>query len=138
MNDHPDSPNTYLLLAKAYGMQGRYEDVFAALEEGDPERIRPGHLATRGYMFARMGRYEDARRMVETLDSQPTERAVNGFHKSAVHIALGEHERALDLLERAAEERVWLVRLLAVEPIFDPLRSSPRFLELLRRLDLSG
>ena len=40
------------------------------------------------------------------------------------------------MLERTADERSWLVRLLKVEPNFEPLRGDPRFQELLQRVGL--
>ena len=46
-------------------------------------------------------------------------------------MALGELPAALDALERAhGERRGWILPFLAVHPLFDPLRSDPRFLAL--------
>jgi hypothetical protein len=44
----------------------------------------------------------------------------------------------MDLLEQAAHERIGLIRLLNVEPIFDPLRPQPRFQALLQTVGLRG
>lgn len=53
------------------------------------------------------------------------------------HLALGDKEAALTLLERAYAERSgWLVPFLGVYPAVDPLRGEPRFEELVRRLAL--
>ncbi|MGH7564784.1 MAG: hypothetical protein ACREK5_10235 [Gemmatimonadota bacterium] len=38
-----------------------------------------------------------------------------------------------ELLEEAIEDRDWRVRLLKAEPLFDALRSEPRFGRLLAR-----
>lgn len=51
---------------------------------------------------------------------------------------LGKYDRELDLLAKAVEERAWQVRILKVEPVFDPLRSEPRFQALLEKLNLAG
>jgi hypothetical protein len=53
-----------------------------------------------------------------------------------VFVALGDHEHALTWLERAVEERAPYVAEMAIEPAFDPLRSDPRFVRLLKRLRL--
>jgi hypothetical protein len=61
-------------------------------------------------------------------------RALN--HLAAFYAELGDKERAFALLERAYQERdPWLPMDLAA-PRFDPLRSDPRFQDLLRRIGL--
>jgi hypothetical protein len=57
-----------------------------------------------------------------------------------IHLSLDEKKEALDYLEKCCDERptflltVWL----KPDPIWDPLRSEPRFQELIRRLNLPG
>jgi hypothetical protein len=55
-----------------------------------------------------------------------------------VHIGLGDADRALRWLERAYEERAPQLIWLKVDPIFDPLRSAPRFTRLLRKVGLEA
>jgi hypothetical protein len=43
---------------------------------------------------------------------------------------MGDKTRAIQLLEKAAEEKVGWVILLGVEPGFDGLRGEPRFEQL--------
>ncbi|NOT32947.1 MAG: hypothetical protein HOP12_02120 [Candidatus Eisenbacteria bacterium] len=50
------------------------------------------------------------------------------------HAHLNEPDRALDLLERAYEERVRWMPLLGREPAFDVLRNAPRFRALLAKI----
>ena len=52
-----------------------------------------------------------------------------------IDMALGETDRALDELETSFETRTgWILPLLAVDPLFDPLRADPRFRDLLARI----
>jgi hypothetical protein len=51
-------------------------------------------------------------------------------------LVLGEREAALRLLERAQAERDPQLVLTAVEPTLDPLRSDPRFIEIVKSLRL--
>jgi len=53
-----------------------------------------------------------------------------------VYIGLGDKDRAFAWLEKAYQERSNLMAFLKVEPIADPLRSDPRFDDLLRRMGL--
>jgi hypothetical protein len=49
---------------------------------------------------------------------------------------MGDRERALDGLEKAyAANSQWMV-FLKMDRIFDPLRSEPRFIELLKEVHL--
>jgi TolB-like protein/DNA-binding SARP family transcriptional activator len=134
----PGSAHAYLLLALVYAQQGQYGEALAALREGDPNGNQPDAHAIRGYIYAGTGRRDEALRTLDTLDRLGTEQPVSAFHKATIHVGLGEHDRAMDLLEQAAHERIGLIRLLNVEPIFDPLRSQPRFQALLQTVGLEG
>jgi TolB-like protein/DNA-binding SARP family transcriptional activator len=134
----PGSAHAHMLLALVYTQQRQYQEALAALTAGDPNGNQPDAHAIRGYIHAKTGRRDEARRTLDTLDQLGMEQPVSAFHKATIHIGLGEHDRAMDLLEQAAHERIGLIRLLNVEPIFDPLRSQPRFQALLRTVGLVG
>jgi hypothetical protein len=53
-----------------------------------------------------------------------------------IYLALGDKDRALAGLEKAYEVRSQWLFLLKVDKIFDPLRSEPRFIELLNKVGL--
>jgi tetratricopeptide (TPR) repeat protein len=63
--------------------------------------------------------------------------SIDGFSSwniAQVYATLGEADEALGWLERAYEERDPLMIILKAHPAFDPLRSDPRFQDLLRRI----
>ncbi|HKC66171.1 MAG TPA: hypothetical protein VKB86_21175, partial [Pyrinomonadaceae bacterium] len=75
--------------------------------------------------------------VIEQLNDLGKQHYVSPYHLAVVYAGLGEHEKALDNLEKAADERFnWLV-FIKVEPIFESLRSEPRFLALVHRIGLS-
>jgi hypothetical protein len=53
-----------------------------------------------------------------------------------VYVALGQTENAFEWLERAYEQREYILTTLNVSPAFDPIRGDPRFEDLLRRVGL--
>jgi TolB-like protein/tRNA A-37 threonylcarbamoyl transferase component Bud32/tetratricopeptide (TPR) repeat protein len=60
-----------------------------------------------------------------------------GYGSPAIYIALGDTARALEVLERVTDQGVnWAVNSCACERSFDPIRGSPRFAALLRRIGL--
>jgi hypothetical protein len=54
-----------------------------------------------------------------------------------IRCELGEHEAAVDWLEKAEQLGLGILIILAVQPTFSPLRPLPRFQALLRRLGLA-
>jgi hypothetical protein len=53
-----------------------------------------------------------------------------------IYVGLGENDRAFEWLERAYRERDGMMTHLKVTPRIDPLRSDPRFEDLMRRIGL--
>jgi hypothetical protein len=51
-----------------------------------------------------------------------------------MYLKVGDKERAMDWLERTYEERASMLIHMNVHFAFDPLRSDPRFQNLLRRM----
>jgi serine/threonine-protein kinase len=94
------------------------------------------YLGQLGEAFGMAGRTEEAREVLRRLDELSTQRYVSPYHKAYTYTGLGEHERALDFLERAYEERTGAVFGIKGSFLFTPLRSHPRFIALLRKMNL--
>jgi len=63
---------------------------------------------------------------------------VGPYEVALLYAELGEKDEAFDWLEKACAERSVEAVFTKVEPDFDPLRSDPRFADLLRCLGLAG
>ncbi len=62
---------------------------------------------------------------------------MNIFYRNAqIYTFLGDKEKALDNLEKAFESKAFLMVLVKAAPIFDSLRSEPRYQEILRKMNL--
>jgi hypothetical protein len=57
------------------------------------------------------------------------------YEVALIHAGLGEKDQAFEWLERAYEERDKGLLFLRIDPPLDPLRSDPRFQDLLRRMN---
>jgi len=93
-------------------------------------------LAVLGYALARAGDTTAAVDVLAQLHERAKRRDVPTLHAAYVQIGLGNLEQAFELMEKSYRERAGLLVFLKVEPIFDPLRSDPRFTDLLERLGL--
>jgi thioredoxin-like negative regulator of GroEL len=117
--------------------QGRYDEAVAAFREAiggaSESAYARGALAR---TLAMGGRTEEARALLAELETERRTRYVSPVALATANIALGEADEAFRWIERArAERRGWLAYL-RVEPIFDPIRSDPRFPDLLERMKL--
>jgi serine/threonine-protein kinase len=88
-----------------------------------------------GYALAVAGKRDEALKIVRRLDELSKQRYVSPYHTAVVYAGLGEKERALDLLEKARNERFNWMPFLQVEPLFDALRGEPKFNELAGSVD---
>ena len=84
-----------------------------------------------------MGQTEPARAILGELEVLAKTRYVSPYHPAYVHVGLGEHERALDLLEQAYEQRAGGIFGIKGSFLFAPLRGHPRFQALLRKMNLA-
>ena len=98
--------------------------------------IAPGDPWVRvdlGYVYARLGRKSEAEKVLKELRAESQRRYVSGFYASYVCIGLGKNDEALQWLERAYGQKDYQLSWIGVVPVFDPLRSDPRFADLVRR-----
>src|SRR5207245_1543083 len=82
------------------------------------------------------GDKEKAYAVLEELKTLSSERYIPPSNVGLVHNALGNESEALSALEKACDERDPRVTLLKVDPRWDSLRDSPRFVAILRRIAL--
>jgi DNA-binding winged helix-turn-helix (wHTH) protein/TolB-like protein/Flp pilus assembly protein TadD len=90
-----------------------------------------------GYAQALSGHTDEARRILARLVQRSRARYVPPFDIALVYIGLGERDHALEWLESAYQERSTYLAYAKTDPMFDPVRSDPRFAALLRRMGLS-
>jgi serine/threonine-protein kinase len=125
-------------LALGYDLQGKYNDALTELQRAVSSATKSTLVKSElGYAYAKAGRREDALRVIDELQRSPGERRVSPFHFALIYIGLGENDRAIELLEKAYDERVERLVWLRADPRFDPLRLDPRFKEIMIRMGLS-
>jgi len=86
------------------------------------------------YAYAVSGSKNEAVKILNDLKNRSNHDVSNAPEIALVYIGLDEKDQAMAWLERAYAERFNPGVLL--RPAFDPLRSDPRFQDLLRRIGL--
>jgi len=96
-------------------------------------------LALHAHALGLAGDHEAGREIIAELEAKAKQEYVSSYYLALPHIALNEHDTALDRLETALEqERAAQLAYLGAEPLLDPLRDSARFRALLERTGLTG
>ncbi|UCD57492.1 MAG: tetratricopeptide repeat protein, partial [Candidatus Hydrogenedentota bacterium] len=136
MEIDPNFPFARLLLAEAYIQKGMYEDAVSEMER--ETEITGGHPLAKsslGGVYARIGRTDEAQIILEEL-KQRTEQFGMPFQLGSLYMALGDFDRGFEWVERAVEERDPYLCWISMMSRWDIVRSDPRYLALLRRLNL--
>lgn len=133
----PDYEDALFGLAQVYCHLGEYDEALTFAKQGcQSEHENPLRMGLLGAVFGYAGRHSDARKILRKLDALSAHGYVPPLARVFVHAALGEWDSALKWLECAEKERATWMRLLKVDPRFDPIRNDRRFQALLARLDL--
>jgi TolB-like protein/DNA-binding winged helix-turn-helix (wHTH) protein/thioredoxin-like negative regulator of GroEL len=104
--------------------RGEYDAAIAEFERIGT-RMRAAHA------YARAGRTAEARRIIRaTLDSPGAEN--EAYYLAGAHVGLGEYDEAFKWLEIAIRRQLYDVIFMHTDPRLDPLRSLPRYRELVR------
>ena len=133
----PNYSWAYLWIGQAYLGKGMPNEAIAninkaiALSEGNV-RMK----ATLGYAYAVTGRRSEGQQIIDELQVQSKQKYVSAYFIAVIYSGLGEKDHAFAWLEKAYQERHPYLTLLKVEPVFDNLRSDPRYAELLRKVGL--
>lgn len=90
-----------------------------------------------GYGYAVTGKRTDAQRMLDRLDELSKQSYVSPVWRAKIYAGLEDKDKAFQWLEKAIQDRsVVSVGYIKTNPMFDPLRSDPRYADLLRRTNL--
>ena len=121
-------------LAQAYREQGKFAESIAEYkrEETMSGETPPGLAIT----YARMGRTDEARQILQQLEAAARTRYVEADLIAAIYVALGDNDRAFQWLERAFAEHSAPLEGIGTRLDFKPLASDPRFPAFLRRIGL--
>ncbi len=133
----PEFAPAYQALGAAYVVNGRYQEAIVALQKlRSLSGASAAEVAALGQAYAKGGMRGYYLWELRRLKEESKHRYVRAWTFALVLAGLGEKDQALSYLEKAYEDRDYLLTTLQDEPRFDPLRSDPRFLELLRRMNL--
>jgi len=126
------------LLEEVYAQMGRQKDAVAERERILSLSGSPELAASIEEDFSKSGYKGVLQSWLDGLTEISKHSYVSAYNIAEAYMRMGEKEKAFDWLQKAYEEHDSGLVSLAVEPMFDPVRSDARFKEILRRMKLSN
>ena len=124
-------------LAVAELQKGLFSDGIAELEKNRASDDSLFSSAWLVYAYAAAGMRTEAQKAVEELRHLIGHRNVDSGLMVVGYIGIGDKEQAFVWLDREYAEHSVGLTSLKVHPLYDPLRSDPRFQDLMRRVGLA-
>ena len=118
--------------AGSYTQEGKYKE---AIQEFQIEQKLGGNheLGRIGYAYAHLGNKKETLRILSQLEAQEDETSGVSFDLAVVELGLGNNEKAIAWLQKLSEEHNDDSLSLPTDRVLDPLRTDPRFQDIVRR-----
>jgi len=133
----PEHAQPHYWAGTGYLLTGRPNEAIAefgrAVELGGPTHFYLSYLAV---AHARAGNASRARQILADFEERTSRGAALSSWRARIHAALGERDATLDALERAHEEHDRSLFHVSGDPLFDEVRTHPRFIGLFRKMGL--
>jgi TolB-like protein/Flp pilus assembly protein TadD len=139
----PNNAHAHILLGEAYVAKGMPAEGVAEMQKGmaldatlakTPERWDRYPLLA--YAYAAAGRRDEALKILVQQQRLAKQRYVSPYNFAIIYTGLGDKDLAFEWLTKCVEEQTMIIFQLTSRPLFDPLRSDPRYADLLRRMNL--
>jgi TolB-like protein/DNA-binding winged helix-turn-helix (wHTH) protein/Tfp pilus assembly protein PilF len=132
----PGLPWSYTCQASVHLQTGRQQEAVAELRKSAALPSSGVYeLMYLGHALALTGARPEARKVLDQMLSLSKRRYVPPSFIAVVYVGLGDRDRTFEWLEKAFAERAMHSWVLP-DPRLDPIRSDPRFQNLMRRMGL--
>jgi TolB-like protein/tetratricopeptide (TPR) repeat protein len=132
---HPGFLPAQFWLGSAYREKKMYPQAVETFQRARQlSGENPAMLMAYGHTQALAGNAGEARAALQKLQRLAGTRFVPNLYPAAIHVGLGEADEAFRLLDLAYQERIDRLVYLNVDPMADPIRSDPRFPQLMAKI----
>jgi tetratricopeptide (TPR) repeat protein len=132
----PNFQYAHWVLGSAYDLKGMYGEAIAEYQKALQTSDDPWIRALLARASALSGRRADALKILEQLKADSGRRFVPAHAYVMIYIGLSDQNQAFAWLEKDFAEHSYHPANYKVDPMLDPLRSDPRFADLVRRIGL--
>jgi len=137
LKSQPDDPWERTILGWTYEQKRMPDQAIVEFKRAvEVTKGDPFFVAALGHAYAVAGNRREAEKVLQTLSERAKKSYVSPFDVALIYAALGEKDKAFALLDKAVAEHSTFLVYTKWEPRLDPLRSDPRFQDLLKRIGL--
>jgi tetratricopeptide (TPR) repeat protein len=134
----PSFATAHLYLGLSYYQQGKFAEALTPLQKA--VELSDGRAETKSALvqtYVKLNRPSEALKILDELKEQAARTMQENYYVATAYAAMGEKEQAFVWLEKAWQQRhpIFATRF-KIDPNLDPLRSDPRYTDLLRRVGL--
>jgi TolB-like protein len=129
----PDPAAFYFPLGVIDAEKGMYAEAITQFKMLGDQPHALGHM---GNVYARMGQADKAREMIQRLEGHVQKSSLGRYEIALIYTGLNQRDDAFAWLEKAFAAHDKGITYLKIDPCLDPLRSDPRFNDLVRRVGL--
>jgi eukaryotic-like serine/threonine-protein kinase len=127
---------THSNLGLTFALTRKYDQAIAEFQRALDLSNSSETKLNLAYAYAMSGRPREAKKILDDLQTRTPRVYSSPFDLAVAYTGLGDRDRAFSWLEKAYHERVRPMPSLKINPLFDPLRSDPRFVALVERMRL--
>jgi len=133
----PDFLLGRLLIGETYVAAGKIREAIQEFERAVREFAEhPIAVGLLGHAYGRAGRHAEGQKALNCLLEMASQQYVPAYAIAVACIGLGQVDHAFEWLNKAIDGREARMIYLKVDPMYDALRSDPRFKDLVRRVGL--
>ena len=137
LKSQPNDPWEHTILGWTYEQKRMPDRAIAEFKKAvESTKGDSFFLAPLGHAYALAGNRREAEKVLQTLSDRAKKSYVSPFDVALIYTALGEKDKAFALLDKALAERSTFLVYSKWEPRLDPLRSDPRFNQILKQIGL--
>jgi len=127
----------YWGIGMCYEQLKKYPEALVQFQKGIELSGRGANgIASLAHAYGLAGQDTEVQKILVELKERAKTEYVSSYQFAVIYLGLGQNERAIAALEDAYRERSTLLGYLKMDPRFAPVRSDPRFQNLLSRINL--
>jgi tetratricopeptide (TPR) repeat protein len=132
----PNFPLAHHISGCVFLMQGRYAEAIAEFQQDVAKDRSAYSLSHLGHSLGMAGRRDEALAVLKELEAMHNKRQSLAQYVAGVYSGLGDKDQAFTWLEKGFKDRTGLLDFVLTDTPFEPLRSDPRYADLVRRMGL--